>query len=68
MREQIGAAMVIDHALGIAGRAGRVVQRNRIPFVARHLPGELGIAFAEELLVFECCPSRSPAPVNSGSS
>ena len=51
--EQIRAAMMIDDALGIAGRAGRVVERNRIPLVARHLPGELGIAFAEKFLVFE---------------
>ena len=52
-REQIGAAMMIDHALRIAGGAGGVVERDRVPFVVRHQPGEIRIAFAQKLFVFE---------------
>ena len=52
-REQVGAAVVIDHALGIAGGAGGVVERDRVPLVARHLPGEVGIAVLDEILVFD---------------
>jgi hypothetical protein len=33
-REQMRAAMVIDDALRVAGRARRVVERDRVPFVA----------------------------------
>ena len=35
--------MMIHHALGVAGRARGVVERDRIPFIARHGPGEIGI-------------------------
>ena len=40
------AAMMIDDALGIAGRAARIVERDGVPFVGRHLPGKVGIAAA----------------------
>ena len=53
MRQQIGAAVMIDHALGIARGAGRVVERDRVPFVVRHRPGEVRVAFAQQFLVFE---------------
>ena len=33
-REQVCAAMVVDDALRIAGRARGVVERDRVPFVA----------------------------------
>ncbi|MNZ32539.1 hypothetical protein D3C78_498700 [compost metagenome] len=52
-RVQVGAAVVVDHALGIAGGAGGVVQRDGVPLVLRPLPGELGIALGEEGLVVE---------------
>ncbi len=52
-RQQIGAAVVIDHALGVAGRAGGVVQRDRIPLVGGHDPGEIRIAARDERLVFD---------------
>ncbi len=52
-REQIGAAVVIDHALGIAGSARRVVERDRVPFVVRHFPREVRIARRDEVLVFD---------------
>ena len=50
-RVEIRAAMVIDDALGIAGRARRVEQRERVPLVARARPRERGIAFREQILV-----------------
>ena len=50
-RIQVRAAMVIDDALRIAGRAGRVVERDRIPFVGGRLPCEIGIALCDERLV-----------------
>ena len=53
MRQQIGAAMVIDDALGIAGGARGVVERDGVPFVVRHQPGEIGIALAQKILVFD---------------
>ena len=34
-RVQVGAAVVVDDALGIAGRARGVVERDRLPFVGR---------------------------------
>ena len=53
-REQIRAAVVIDDALRIAGGARGVVERDRVPLVVRHFPGEVRIARGDELLVFEC--------------
>ena len=43
--------MVIDDALGVAGGARRVVERDRVPFVAGQRPGEAGIAAGEESFV-----------------
>ena len=45
-REQISAAVMIHHAFRIAGGARGVVERDRVPLVAGHLPGEIRIAFA----------------------
>ena len=50
---QRGAAVVVDDALGIAGGARGVVERDRVPFVVGHRPGEIGIAAGEELLVVD---------------
>jgi len=36
-----------QHALGIAGGAGRVIEGDRIPFVNRVLPRKTGIAAGE---------------------
>ena len=52
-RQQVRAAVVIDHALGIAGGAGGIVERDGVPFVVRHQPGEIGIALRNEILVFD---------------
>ena len=46
--KQISAAMMIDDALGIAGGAGGIIERDRVPFVGRHQPGEIGIAVAQK--------------------
>ena len=45
--------MVVDHALGIAGGAGGVVERDRAAFVGRRRPDEIGIALGDERLVFD---------------
>ena len=44
-RVEVGAAMVVDHALGVAGGARGVVERDRVPLVGGSGPGEVGIAF-----------------------
>jgi len=49
--DQLRAAMVIDDALRAAGGAARVVQRDRIPLVARQGPRESRIALGEQRLI-----------------
>ncbi len=46
--EEVGAAVVVDHALGIARGPGSVIQADRLPLVRRRAPGELGIALGQE--------------------
>ena len=53
--------MVIDDALGIAGGARGVVERDRVPLVVRHLPGELGVARAEQRFVFQAAQALAGA-------
>src|SRR3546814_16466892 len=48
---QIGAAVVVDEALGIARRAGGVEQRQRLPLVLGQAPGEVRVAGREAALV-----------------
>src|SRR3979411_1625915 len=50
-RVEIGAAMVIDDTLGVARGAGRVVERDRVPFIRRVHPFEFRVAAGDELLV-----------------
>ena len=52
-RVQIGAAMVIDHALGVAGRAGGVIESDRLPFVMRRCLRELRIPGCKKSLVVD---------------
>ena len=52
-REQVGAAVVVDDALGIAGRARSVVERDGVPLVVGHFPREVGIARRDEILVLD---------------
>ena len=59
--EQRGAAVMIDHALGIAGRAGGIVERDRVPLVVRHKPSVSGVAGGDQLLVFDPADAR-PRP------
>ena len=53
MGHQRRAAMVVDDALRVAGRARRVVERDGVPFVVRHGPGEVGVAGLHEGFVVE---------------
>src|SRR5262245_66679319 len=57
-RVQICAAVVIDYALRVAGRARGVVQRDRLPLVARPPPTKLGIAAGNEVLVLDRAEPR----------
>ena len=50
---QIGSPVVIDDALGVAGRAGGVVERNRVPFVLGPGPVIIGIALCQQRLVLD---------------
>ena len=52
-RQQMRAAMVIDDALGVARRAGGVVERYGVPFVRRGDAFVVLIAFRKEGLVFD---------------
>ena len=47
-RVKVGAAVVVDHALGVAGGAGGVVERNGLPLVIRPFPGKFRVAFGEQ--------------------
>ena len=53
LREQIGAAMMIDDALGVAGRARSIIERDRIPFIVGQRPCEIGIARGDEALIVD---------------
>lgn len=52
-RVQVGAAVMVDHALGVAGGARGVVQRDRLPLVPGPFPGELRVALGEQRLVVQ---------------
>ncbi len=53
---EVGAAVVVDHALGPARGAGGVVDRDGFPFVLRPDPGRMGIARGQEILVEGVAP------------
>src|ERR1019366_4931556 len=48
---QVSAAVVIHHSFGIARGARGVIERDRLPFVARQFPGEIRVALRQKLLV-----------------
>ena len=52
-RIQIGAPVVIDHALGVARGAGGVIDRDRVPLVRGPAPVEAGVAAGEQRLVLD---------------
>ena len=62
-REQIGAAVVINDALGIAGGARGVVERNRVPFVARRRTLISLVALGDQRLVVEASQPLAGAVV-----
>ena len=45
---EVGATVVVDHALGVAGGAGGVVERYRPPFVVGQRPVEFGVPWGYE--------------------
>ena len=47
------AAMVIDDAFGIAGRARRIVERDRVPLVGRPAPFEVRVALTDKGFVVD---------------
>ena len=51
--QKICAAMVVDDALGIAGRSRRVVERDSVPFVHGRRALVVLVALGEQVLVFE---------------
>ena len=60
-RQQIGAAVVVDHALRVAGRPRGVVERDRVPLVVGHRPSEIRVAFGEEILVLDLAEALAGA-------
>ena len=50
---KVSAAVVIHHALRVAGGTGGVVERDRFPFVGRPAPCELRVALGEQLFISE---------------
>ena len=49
----IGTAMVIHHAFRVTSGAGGIAQRNRIPFIFRHLPVKGRVAAGHESVVIQ---------------
>ena len=49
----VGAAMVVYHAFRVTGGAGGIAQRNRIPFIRRHMPVEGRVAAGYESVVIQ---------------
>src|ERR1700691_6355873 len=62
-REQIGTTMRVDDALGIAGRARGVVERDRVPFVARGRALISFVALGDQRLVVEAAEPLARAVV-----
>ncbi len=62
-RQQIGPAMMEHHALRIAGGARRVVQRNRVPFIAGQRPFKSRIALGDEAFIFHFADARTFAGI-----
>ncbi len=52
-REQAGAAMMIDYALGIARRPRSVIESYRVPFVERRGADVSFVSLRDEVLIFD---------------
>ena len=63
-RVQKRATVMVDDALGIAGCAGGVIERYRLPFVMRPRPGGMGLALAKKRLVFGAAQRNSDAVID----
>ena len=62
-RIQIGAPVMVDHALGVAGRARGVVERNRVPLVGGRLPCIFRITLCDEALVLRLTDALARARI-----
>ena len=60
--------VLIHHALGVAGHCQGVVERDRIPFIARHGPGRKSGSPSAKSASYSTSPSRSPRTEYTGSS
>ncbi len=60
-RVQVGAAVVVDHALGVARGARGVVERDRLPLVGRWRPGVVRVALGQEGLVVDLAEALAAA-------
>ena len=58
--QQVGAAMVVNDALGIAGGARGVVERDGVPFIGGQRSMQSRVARGDEVLVFDCFRSARP--------
>ena len=65
-RIEIGAAMMIDDTLGVAGRTRCVEQRQRVPFVGRSRPGKVGITLGEERRIIDRAEALAGRPLGIG--
>ena len=62
-RIQIGAPVMVDHALGVAGGARGVVERNGVPFIGGRLPCIFRIAPCDEALILRLADALASARV-----
>ena len=62
-RVEISAAMMVDDALGIAGRTRCVEQRQGVPLVVGPGPGKVGIALGEERRVIDRAKALAGRPL-----
>ena len=65
-RGQVGAAVAVDHALWVAGRAGRIEQADAVPLVLGAGVGEGGITRGDEVLVLDLAEVRRPFGLGVG--
>ncbi len=61
--QQVGTAVVIDHAFRIAGGARGVIERDGVPLVVGHLPDVIGIAARHESFVVDFADALAGAAV-----
>ena len=65
-RAEVGAAMAVDGALGVAGGAGGVEQADRVPLVLGAGIGECRVARGDEVLVLDVAEARRTGRLGIG--